>query len=92
MRATLAGSVIAFLMGLVLAPEQLVVLRICKARCVERCRGGDSGSTNTPEDKLGTALGVIQTAQFAGQAMGPVGGRCVADALGYRRFSRSPAC
>lgn len=84
-RATMAGSVIAFLMGLVAAPEQLVVLRIVQGGlCGTVAAAVTLVSTNTPEEHMGTALGVIQTAQFAGQAMGPVVGGLLADALGYR--------
>ena len=84
-RATLAGSVIAFLMGFAVSPEQLVLLRILQgALCGTVAAAVTLVSTGTPDEHLGTALGVMQTSQFVGQAMGPVVGGLLADALGYR--------
>jgi MFS family permease len=84
-RATLAGSVIAFLMGLAASPQQLVLLRILQGGlCGTVAAAVTLVSTSTPDENLGTALGVMQTSQFVGQAMGPVIGGVLADAFGYR--------
>jgi DHA1 family multidrug resistance protein-like MFS transporter len=85
-RATLAGCLFTFLMGIVQSPMQLVVLRLVQ--------GVFSGTvaaavtlvaTETPEENLGSSLGIMQTAQFVGQSIGPLLGGVTADALGYRR-------
>ena len=84
-RATMAGSAIAFLMGLAVSPQQLVLLRILQGGlCGTVAAAVTLVSTSTPDEHLGTALGVMQTSQFVGQAMGPVVGGVLADALGYR--------
>jgi MFS transporter, DHA1 family, multidrug resistance protein len=84
-RATLAGCLFSFLMGLAQSPMQLVVLRLVQ--------GFFSGTvvaavtlvaTGTPEEHLGSSLGIMQTAQFVGQSIGPLVGGMTADALGYR--------
>lgn len=84
-RATLAGAILAFLLGLARTPLQLLVIRVFQGAV-----GGTIAAaitlvaTETPEDNLGTALGLMQTVQFLGQAVGPVLGGILADALGYR--------
>jgi MFS transporter, DHA1 family, multidrug resistance protein len=84
-RATLAGCLFSFLMGMAQSPMQLVVLRLVQ--------GFFSGTvvaavtlvaTGTPEEHLGSSLGIMQTAQFVGQSIGPLVGGMTADALGYR--------
>lgn len=84
-RATTAGCLFTLLMGLAQNPTQLIVLRIVQ--------GMFSGTvvaaitlvaTETPEEYLGRSLGVMQTAQFVGQSIGPLVGGMAADALGYR--------
>ena len=84
-RATLAGAILAFLLGLARTPLQLLIIRV-----LQGAMGGTIAAaitivaTETPEDNLGTALGLMQTVQFLGQAVGPVLGGILADALGYR--------
>lgn len=84
-RATTAGCVFTFLMGMAANPTQLVILRIVQ--------GMFSGTvvaaitlvaTGTPDEYLGRSLGIMQTAQFIGQSIGPLVGGATADALGYR--------
>lgn len=84
-RATLAGCLFTFLMGVSQSPMHLVVLRLIQ--------GFFSGTvaaaitlvaTETPEEHLGSALGIMQTAQFVGQSIGPLVGGVAADNLGYR--------
>ncbi len=84
-RATLAGVVIAFLMGLVRSPGQLVVLRIMQgALCGTAAASLTLVATETPEAHLAVGLGTLQTVQFIAQALGPVFGGIAADGLGYR--------
>jgi DHA1 family multidrug resistance protein-like MFS transporter len=84
-RAISAGCVFTFLMGMATNPTQLVILRIIQ--------GLFSGTvvaaitlvaTGTPDEHLGRSLGIMQTAQFVGQSIGPLLGGATADALGYR--------
>jgi MFS transporter, DHA1 family, multidrug resistance protein len=84
-RATLAGCLFTFLMGMSQSPMHLVVLRLIQ--------GAFSGTvaaaitlvaTETPEEYLGRSLGIMQTAQFVGQSIGPLVGGVAADNLGYR--------
>ena len=84
-RATTAGCVFTFLMGMATNPTQLLILRVVQ--------GLFSGTvvaaitlvaTGTPDKYLGRALGIMQTAQFVGQSIGPLLGGATADALGYR--------
>lgn len=85
LRATAAGCLFTFLMGLAQSPGQLIALRIVQ--------GLFSGTvvaaitlvaTETPEEYMGRSLGMMQTAQFVGQSIGPLVGGVAADALGYR--------
>lgn len=84
-RATLAGCFFTFLMGMAQSPIHLVALRLIQ--------GAFSGTvaaaitlvaTETPEEHMGRSLGIMQTAQFVGQSIGPLVGGVAADNLGYR--------
>jgi len=84
-RATLAGSVLAFLMGLVTSPAQLIIIRILQGFfCGTVAAANTLVATETPEEHLGKSLGVMQTTQFVGHATGPLVGGVLADAFGYR--------
>jgi len=84
-RATLAGSLLALLMGIVRSPMQLIVLRVLQgAFCGTVSAAITLVATETPEESLGKGLGVMQTTQFVGQALGPLVGGFAADTLGYR--------
>jgi DHA1 family multidrug resistance protein-like MFS transporter len=85
LRANLAGSLVLFGMGLVRSPELLLVLRIAQ--------GAFTGTvianltlvvSNTPEKRIGVAIGVMNSAVFAGNAAGPLLGGYIADLLGFR--------
>jgi len=41
-------------------------------------------ATNTPEDKIGSCLGIVQTASASGQIMGPLIGGVISELLGMR--------
>ncbi|MBT9281509.1 MAG: MFS transporter [Hydrogenibacillus schlegelii] len=73
------------LMGFVQTPEQLLLLRFLN--------GMISGfipasialvSTNTPRERVGTALGVLQSGGVAGTILGPALGGLLADRIGFR--------
>jgi DHA1 family multidrug resistance protein-like MFS transporter len=85
LRANLAGALVLFGMGLVRSPELLLVLRIAQ--------GAFTGTvvanltlvvSNTPEKRIGLAIGVMNSAVFAGNAAGPLLGGYMADLLGFR--------
>jgi DHA1 family multidrug resistance protein-like MFS transporter len=84
MRAMFGGAVVIGLMGLAGSVWVLLALRL-----VQGCLTGTVSATNalvsgvTPRRRVGFSLGLIQTAVFAGSAIGPlVGGMC-ADRVGY---------
>src|SRR5262245_44170901 len=41
-------------------------------------------STNTPRDKIGSALGILQSSTASGMVLGPFVGGLLADSIGYR--------
>ncbi|MBI4535791.1 MAG: MFS transporter [Ignavibacteriae bacterium] len=43
-------------------------------------------STNTPKDKIGYAMGVLQSSSAAGMVLGPLVGGVLADLIGYREI------
>ena len=78
-----AGS--AFLMAFANTVEQLFLLRLIQ--------GGVSGfiaatlaivATTTPREKMGYAMGVLQTSLTTGAVIGPFIGGLLADQIGYR--------
>jgi DHA1 family multidrug resistance protein-like MFS transporter len=72
-------------MGLVRSPELLLVLRVVQ--------GAFTGTvvanltlvvSNTPDRRIGFAIGIMNTAVFAGNAVGPLLGGYFADLFGFR--------
>jgi len=85
-RATAAGAILAFVMSLVQTPQQLIVVRVLQGVfCGTVSASITLVATQTPDEHLGFSLGAMQTAQFVGQALGPLVGGVIADALGIRR-------
>jgi DHA1 family multidrug resistance protein-like MFS transporter len=84
-RAIFGAAVMIGAMGLVRSPEQLFALRIAQG-----CLTGVVSATTTlvslmvPVRHLGSALGLMYAAQFAGGALGPLLGGAVADHFGFR--------
>jgi DHA1 family multidrug resistance protein-like MFS transporter len=84
-RATLAGSLFILPMAFVTDPSQLLVLRAAQGIfCGTVSAAMTLVATETPEEHLGFALGLMQMAQFVGRAIGPTAGGLVADAMGWR--------
>jgi DHA1 family multidrug resistance protein-like MFS transporter len=85
MRGLFGGAVIVALMGFATAPWQLVTLRVA-----EGCLTGTVAAatalvaTSAPKHRLGYALGMVQTAVFAGAAGGPLIGGFLYDLIGPR--------
>ncbi len=85
LRANLGGAVILFAMGVVRTPQLLLVLRMIQ--------GAFTGTvvanltlvvSNTPEKRIGFAIGIMNSAVFAGNAIGPLVGGYFADLFGFR--------
>jgi MFS family permease len=85
LRASLGGAVVLFAMGLVRTPELLLVLRMLQ--------GALTGTvianltlvvSNTPEKRIGFAIGIMNSAVFVGNAIGPLVGGYFADLFGFR--------
>jgi DHA1 family multidrug resistance protein-like MFS transporter len=85
LRANLAGAFILFAMGLVRSPGLLLVLRILQ--------GAFTGTvtanltlvvSNTPDRRIGLAIGIMNSAVFTGNAVGPLVGGYFADLFGFR--------
>jgi DHA1 family multidrug resistance protein-like MFS transporter len=85
LRANLGGACILFAMGLVRTPGLLLVLRILQ--------GAFTGTvianltlvvSNTPDRRIGFAIGIMNSAVFTGNAVGPLAGGYFADLFGFR--------
>jgi MFS transporter, DHA1 family, multidrug resistance protein len=85
LRAMFCGSITIGLMSLATSPWHLLILRFIE--------GGFTGTvaasttlvaSTTPKARMGFALGMMQTAVFAGASIGPLFGGVLADVLGYR--------
>jgi MFS family permease len=84
-RTMIGSCVFVFLMGMVVCPEQLVVVRFFHGMV----SGANTAATalvatTTPKEKLGFALGTIQMGTFFGSSVGPLIGGVLADNLSYR--------
>ncbi|NLD71304.1 MAG: multidrug efflux MFS transporter [Chloroflexi bacterium] len=92
-RATGAGCLFAFLMGIAQSPMQLVIVRVIQGMFSGTVAAAVTlVATETPEEYLGRSLGIMQTSQFVGQSIGPLLGGAAADALGYRNVFFMSAC
>lgn len=84
-RAMLCGAVTTGLMGLVVAPWQLLALFILDGALSGTVAAAMTMvATTTPRERLGYALGLLQTAIFTGFSLGPLIGGVLADQIGYR--------
>lgn len=85
LRSGFGMAVIMVLMGFAANPWQLLILRLLN--------GTISGfipaaiallSANTPKEKVGFAMGTLQSGSVAGTILGPLLGGLLADSVGYR--------
>nr|WP_275983750.1 MFS transporter [Paenibacillus hamazuiensis] len=85
LRSGFGMAVVMVLMGFATAPWQLLVLRMLN--------GTISGympaavtlvSANTPREKMGFAMGTLQSGQVGGSILGPLIGGLLAEWVGYR--------
>lgn len=85
LRSMFAAMITAFLMAFAMNPEQMVALRMVEGAftgTVAACAA--LVASTAPKDRMGYALGMIQTAVFAGASIGPFIGGLLADWVGYR--------
>lgn len=84
-RALVGGAVLVFLMGLARSSEELFVLRVVQGLVTGVVSAASSMAVSvTPRERLGYAMGLMQTGQWAGIAIGPVLGGVLSFAVGIR--------
>jgi DHA1 family multidrug resistance protein-like MFS transporter len=85
MRAAFSAALLIGLMGLVTAVWQLLALRLLQGVFTGTVSASQAlVSSQTPRKRLGFALGVMQTAVFVGNSVGPLVGGLVAQLVGFR--------
>jgi MFS transporter, DHA1 family, multidrug resistance protein len=85
LRAMFAAMVTVGLMGLATEPWQLVALRMVEGAFTGTVAASTAlVASSAPKERLGFALGMIQTAVIAGASIGPFLGGISADLVGYR--------
>lgn len=85
LRSMWAAMITAFLMAFAMSPWQMVALRMIEGAftgTVVACAA--LVASTAPKDRMGYALGMIQTAVFVGASIGPFLGGVLADLIGYR--------
>lgn len=85
MRAMVATTLALIFMGMARTPTQLMLLRIIQG-CTTGTPAAGSAlvAVSAPRNRVAYGLGLIQTALFVGNSLGPLLGGFVADAYGYR--------
>ncbi len=84
-RATLSGTVIVGLMGIVTSPHALLALRIIQGLFTGTVSAAATlVASGTPESRSGYALGFLSSSTFIGWSLGPLAGGLAAEHLGYR--------
>ena len=85
MRGLFGGALSVGLMAFVTAPWQLAALRILEGTLTGTVVAATAlVATSAPRHRLGYALGMVQTAVFAGAAAGPLLGGIAYDRVGAR--------
>lgn len=85
LRATLAGSVVVGLMGLVTSPWQLLILRLLQGSLTGTVSAATTlVSTTSPQKSVGSRLGMLQMFIFIASAAGPLFGGIFVDLVGIR--------
>ena len=85
MRAMFGGALVVGLIGAATSPWHLLFLRMVQGALTGTITASAAlVSAVTPGTRIGFSMGLMQSAVFAGMAIGPlVGGTCI-DSLGYR--------
>lgn len=85
LRATFGATVVMALMGFAQTPLQLLILRVIQGALTGTVPAATTLIASVvPRERIGFALGLLQTGMFAGVSIGPLIGGVVADTLGYR--------
>src|SRR5215204_5644739 len=85
LRGLFGGAVVVVLMGFANAPWQLLSLRVLEGMLTGTVAAATALiATSAPKQRLGYALGMVQTAVFAGAAAGPLFGGFAYDRIGPR--------
>jgi DHA1 family multidrug resistance protein-like MFS transporter len=85
LRGLFGGAVVVALMGFAAAPWQLLALRVVEGSLTGTVAAAAAlVATSAPKQRLGYALGMVQTAVFAGAAGGPLVGGFIYDWVGPR--------
>ena len=85
LRGLFGGAFVVMLMGFANAPWQLVALRVAEGTLTGTVAAATALiATSAPKRRLGYALGMVQTAVFAGAACGPLLGGFAYDRIGPR--------
>lgn len=85
-RAAFSATVIIGLMGLAQNVYQLLLLRSVQGVFTGTQAAGQAlVASQSPKERLGFSLGVMQTCVFVGNSMGPLLGGVIADLFGFRR-------
>jgi DHA1 family multidrug resistance protein-like MFS transporter len=84
-RAMFGGALILLLMAFVRSAEQLVLLRAIQGLITGTISAANAlVAAETPRQRTGYAMGLLQVSLGAGVALGPLLGGAIADWLGYR--------
>lgn len=84
-RALFAGAVVAFLMAFANSAEELTFLRLVQGLTTGVVSAANSlVASVTPRERLGYAMGMMQTASWAGVSVGPMLGGALEFFFGYR--------
>jgi MFS transporter, DHA1 family, multidrug resistance protein len=85
LRGLFGGAVVVVMMGFATAPWQLLALRVLEGALTGTVAAATALiATSAPKRRLGYALGMVQTAVFAGAAAGPLFGGFAYDRIGPR--------
>jgi MFS transporter, DHA1 family, multidrug resistance protein len=85
LRGLFGGAFVVALMGLASAPWQLLALRVLEGTLTGTVAAATAlVATSAPRKRLGYALGMVQTAVFAGASVGPLFGGLAYDRIGPR--------
>ncbi len=85
LRASLGGTVVLFGMGLATSPEMLLAFRILQGMFTGTIIAYQTlVVTSTPKERMGLAIGVMNSAVFFGNSVSPLLGGVFADLFGYR--------
>jgi len=85
LRASLAGAVVLAGMGLARTPGMLLVFRVLQGVFTGTITANLTlVVSNTPEKRIGLAVGIMNSAVYAGDTLAPLFGGLCADRFGYR--------